>query len=142
MTDLKDKAKYLAAHHFRGKDATKRATAWLTDALLHKCNYCYCKLTLDNIQLDHRLPKNPLKPYTEKELEYVNSDKNFIQSCKDCNLAKGALTQSEFEYLLNFLERWQETFEHTTFTVSGNATLKYIVGVLKKHNSEKGKRRR
>ncbi len=141
MIEIKDKAKYLAAHHFKGKDATKRATAWLMDALTKRCAYCDCELTLDNIQLDHRLPKNPLNSYTESDLEYVNSDGNFVQSCRDCNLAKGALTSNEFLRLLVELERWEKTLLYSRLA-SGNATVKYIVGVLKKHNSEKGKRRR
>ncbi len=137
---IEDKAKALAANHFKGKGAYQRALKWLQDALRDGCEYCDCELTLDNIQLDHYFPKNPSKTYPQEMINFVETEENFKASCKDCNLAKGALTGGEYIYLLKALSAWEEDEKsNSEYFASGNATVKYILNMLKKTNSRRGK---
>jgi 5-methylcytosine-specific restriction endonuclease McrA len=129
------KAKYLAAHHFKGKDAGSRAKAWLFHALNEPCAYCGCELTLDNIQLDHWIPQS-------SKFKDVNSDENFVPSCKSCNLAKGALNGNEFVSLLDYLEEWEQYCNSYDCGVpTDNATVKFILTALKNSYKKAFKRR-
>lgn len=74
--------------------------AWVTEAIASDgCAYCGKKLTVKTFSLDHAWPISRDGLYTAD---------NIVICCRTCNLAKGNLTASEFEELLQLLDQWPE----------------------------------
>lgn len=67
------------------------------------CAYCGKKLRLNNMQMDHVIPKRRFKSLAHTiGFEYgVNDFRNLNPSCKVCNRFKGVWTVEEFRSELN-----------------------------------------
>ena len=95
-----------------GKGSTKKVREMLTEALDKPCYYCGKKLTLDNIQLDHKKPMfrtfdiiNGVQNPPIKDFVRLNRPQNLRFICRICNLTKGTLPENEFKKLIDFLNR-------------------------------------
>ena len=63
------------------------------------CAYCGCELTLENMQVDHKIP---VKLYETDAItnEELNSIKNLLPACRSCNHYKDTLTVEKFRQLI------------------------------------------
>ena len=72
----------------------------LTEASLGKqCPYCLIVLTVENVSLDHAVPKARVARKSEQ-----NALSNLQCVCRECNQVKGEFTDYEFVGILNWLE--------------------------------------
>lgn len=63
------------------------------------CAYCGCELTLENMQVDHKIP---VKLYETDAItnEELNSFENLLPACRSCNHYKDTLTVEKFRQLI------------------------------------------
>lgn len=113
----KKKCESLARNNYRGKGSTQRARDFIESALGKECPYCGRVLTLNNLELDHKVPlmrtKIKKNEYTAKELELLNDDSNKGPICNVCNAAKGELNDYEFAGLIDHLKIWEKSCDPT-----------------------------
>ena len=79
-----------------------------------RCAYCGCLLEYKDMQADHYYPQaNP-----ELAIFYygvdINSDENFMPSCRQCNYYKGSSLPEHFRYTMKTLH---ERIDKSTFIV-------------------------
>ena len=58
------------------------------------CHYCNKQVTIDNFQIDHKVPRSKLDP---KERKTTTKIDNLVVSCASCNAAKGDGDYEEFK---------------------------------------------
>jgi len=72
----------------------------LTEASLGKiCPYCPVILTVENVSLDHTVPKARVARKSEQ-----NALSNLQCVCRECNQVKGEFTHNEFVRMLELLD--------------------------------------
>ena len=72
---------------------------WLQGAITLGCYYCMVALTPKNFSVDHKRPVSR---------GGSNTIENFAQTCLGCNLAKGSMTEHEFQCLRRLLATWDD----------------------------------
>ena len=76
-----------------GKLTKKRQAIW--DKSNGKCWYCGCDLSVSKWQADHVIPECSIWRDRE-DRNYINSIKNMVPACRDCNIGKGPRSIEEF----------------------------------------------
>lgn len=80
---------------------TKRADYALIikEKLKGKCEYCSCKLTRTNLNVDHKIPISRGGSFGEDNLAYV---------CSACNRSKAEMSAEEFMSLQKLILTWAD----------------------------------
>ena len=82
------------------------------EALGTECPYCKERLTLYNMSLDHKTPRQNRKVYsrrqkkmlyTQEEIKKLDRVENLHLVCRECNQRKSNFTDEEYRQLLDFL---------------------------------------
>jgi len=88
-----------------GKTNIKRTdmATMVLNSMGNSCKYCNEILVLDNMSLDHKIPKSRGGSCEMENLEII---------CKKCNTRKASLTHVEFKSLMGFLNKQNKDFKN------------------------------
>ena len=79
--------------------ARKEYAKIVEEKLKLPCEYCGCKLTRKNLNVDHKMPVSRGGSFDGDNLAYV---------CDKCNKAKAELSYDEFKALLTLIKTWND----------------------------------
>lgn len=101
---IKTKARNFVIGLKWGRGATDKMIRIILKVLGKPCYWCGKKLTIDNIQLDHKIPLKRPSIYSPITLRRLNSPKNLRIICWRCNQIKGTIDEKDFQKLMDLLK--------------------------------------
>jgi len=86
----------------------------VSEGLGKPCPYCGTTVTLENMSIDHKVPRTGSKVYNRKtkhqvysteEMSALDTKENLQTICRKCNSIKGNMSDVQFRSLLSFLDQ-------------------------------------
>lgn len=117
LSPINHKAKTLSGSIRLGKGKQEKMIDLITSSLGTLCTYCDILLTLDNVSLDHKIPRQWSKVYnrklkkslfTKEEIQKLDRIENLHIICRACNQLKSNFNDEQFRLFLNFINQYPD----------------------------------